>query len=48
MYDIFPHLQLQTIVWIFYGGFGALASSLLSGLSGYINIGLVYYGYRYF
>ena len=25
----------------FYGGFGAVASSLLSGLSGYVDIGLV-------
>ena len=29
-----PHVQLQTVVWLFYGGFGAVASSLLSGLSG--------------
>ena len=32
---------LQTIVWLFYLGFGAVASSLLSGLSGYVDIGLV-------
>ena len=32
----------------FYGGYGAVASSLLSGLSGYVDIGLVYCGYRYF
>jgi hypothetical protein len=40
-YDLCPHAQLQTVVWLFYGGFGAVASSLLSGLSGYLNIGLV-------
>jgi hypothetical protein len=40
-YDLCLHLQLQTIVWLFYGGFGAMASSLLSGLSGYVEIGLV-------
>jgi hypothetical protein len=28
-------MQLQTVVF-FYGGFGAVASSLLSGLSGYV------------
>ena len=28
-------------VWHFYGGFGAVASSLLSGLTGYVYIGLV-------
>uniref|UniRef100_A0A4W5LB90 Nucleobindin 2a n=1 Tax=Hucho hucho TaxID=62062 RepID=A0A4W5LB90_9TELE len=33
--------QLQTVVWLFYGSFGAVASSLLSGLSGYVDIGLV-------
>ena len=38
-YDLCPHVQLQTVV--FYGGFGAVASSLLSGLSGYVDIGLV-------
>jgi hypothetical protein len=27
-----PHVQLQTIVWLAYGGFGAVTSSLLSGL----------------
>jgi hypothetical protein len=40
-YDLCPDVQLQTIVWIFYAGFGAVASSLLSGLSGYVDIGLV-------
>ena len=38
--DLCPHVQLQTIVWLFYGGFGTVASSLLSGLSGYVDIGL--------
>jgi hypothetical protein len=28
---------LQTVVWL-YGGFGAVASSLLSDLSGYVDI----------
>ena len=37
-------MQLQTVVWLFYGGFGALASSLLSGLSGYVDIGLIFTG----
>jgi hypothetical protein len=32
-----PHVQLQTLFWLFYGDFGAVASSLLSGLSGYVN-----------
>ena len=41
-YDICPHVQLQTVVLLFYGGFGAVASSLLSGLSGYVDIGLVF------
>jgi hypothetical protein len=40
-YDLCPHVQLQTVVWLFYGGFGAVASSLLSGLSGYVDIRLV-------
>ena len=40
-YDLCPHVQLQTAVWLFYGGFGAVASSLLSGLSGYVDTGLV-------
>ena len=40
-YDLCPHVQLQIVVWLFYGCFGAVASSLLSGLSGYVNIGLV-------
>ena len=39
-YDLCPHVQLQTVFWLFYGGFGAVASSLLSGLSGYVDIGL--------
>ena len=30
-YDLCPHVQLQTVVWLFYGGFRAVASSLLSG-----------------
>jgi hypothetical protein len=37
---IFVPMQLQTVVWLFCG-FGAVASSLLSGLSGYVDIGLV-------
>ena len=41
-YDLFPHVQLQTAVWLFYGGFGAVASSLLSRLSGYVDIGHVF------
>jgi hypothetical protein len=40
-YDLCPHVQLQTVVWLSYGGFGAVTSSLLSGLSDYVNIGLV-------
>ena len=40
-YDLCPHVQLQTVVWLSYGGFGAVASSLLSGLSGYDDVGLV-------
>ena len=40
-YDLCPHVQLQTVVWLFYGSFGAVASSLLSELSGYVDIGLV-------
>ncbi|CDQ64502.1 unnamed protein product [Oncorhynchus mykiss] len=40
-YDLCPHVQLQTVVWLFYGGFGAVASSLLSSLSGYVDIRLV-------
>jgi hypothetical protein len=35
-----PYVQLQTVVWLF-GGFGAVDSSLLSGRSGYVDIGLV-------
>ena len=41
-YNLCPHVQLHTVVWLFYGGFGAVASSLLSGLSGYVDIGLVF------
>ena len=37
-YGLCPHVQLQTVIWLFYGGFGAVASSLLSGLSGYVDI----------
>ena len=33
-YNLYPRVQLQTVVWLFYGGFGAVASSLLRGLSG--------------
>jgi hypothetical protein len=40
-YNLCPHVQLQTVVGLFYGGFGAVASSLQSGLSGYVDIGLV-------
>ena len=40
-YDLCPHLQLQTVVCLVYGGFGAVASSLLSSLSGNVDIGLV-------
>jgi hypothetical protein len=40
-YDLCPHVLLQIVVWLFYAGFGAVASSLLSGLSGFVNIGLV-------
>ena len=40
-YDLCRHVQFQTVVWLLYGGFGAVASSLLSGLSGYVDIGLV-------
>ena len=40
-YDLCPHVLLQTVVWLFYVGFGAVASSLLSGLSGYVDIGLI-------
>ena len=38
-----PMCSCKPVVWLFYGGFGAgaLASSLLSGLSGYVDIGLV-------
>jgi hypothetical protein len=37
-YDLCPHVQLQTVVWLFIGSLGAVASSLLSGLSGYVDI----------
>ena len=40
-YDLCPNVQLQTTVLLFYGGFGAVVSSLLSGLSGYVDTGLV-------
>ena len=40
-YDLCPHVQLKTVVCLFYGGFRAVASSLLSSLSGYVDIGLV-------
>ena len=40
-YNLCPHVQLQTVVWLFYDGFGAVTSSLLSGLSGYVDIGLI-------
>jgi hypothetical protein len=36
-YNLCPHVQLQTVVWLFYGSFGAMASSFLSGLSGYVD-----------
>ena len=41
--DISPKstVQFQIVGWLFYGCFGAVASSLLSGLSGYVDIGLV-------
>ena len=39
--NLCPHVQLQKVVWHFNGGFGAMASSLQSGLSGYVDIGLV-------
>jgi phytoene dehydrogenase-like protein len=40
-YDLCSHVQLQYVVWLLYGGFGAVASSLLSSLSGYVDIGLI-------
>ena len=46
-YDLCPHVQLQTVVWLFYGNFEAVASSLLSGPSGYVDIGLILL-WRYF
>ena len=39
--DLCPRVQLQTVLWLFYVGFGAVAYSLLSVLSGYVDIGLV-------
>ena len=36
-YELCPHVQLQTIVWLLNGCFGAVASSLLSGFSGYVD-----------
>ena len=44
-YNLCPHVQLRTVVWLFYGGFGAVASSLLSGDSIQDSF---YCGYRYF
>ena len=38
-YDLCPNVQLQTVFCLFYGGFEAVASSLLSGLSGHVDIG---------
>ena len=40
-YHLCPHVQLQTVVWLFNDGFEAVASSLLSGFSGYVDLGLV-------
>jgi hypothetical protein len=40
-YNLCPYVQMQTVVWLFYGSFGDVASSLLSGHSGYVDIGLV-------
>ena len=40
-YDLCPHVQLQTVVWLIYEGLGAVASSLLSGISVYVDIGLI-------
>ena len=37
-YDLCPHVQLKTVVWLFYGGFGAVDSFLQSGLSDYVDI----------
>ena len=38
-YDLCSHVQLKTVVWLFFnGGFGAVASSLLSDLSSYVDI----------
>ena len=41
MYDLCPHAQLQTIAWLFYGGFAEVDSTLLRGLAGHVDIGLV-------
>jgi hypothetical protein len=41
IHDLCPHVQLQTRSLAFYGGSGAVVSSLLSGLSGYVDVGLV-------
>ena len=40
-YDLCPHVQLQTVVLDFNVDFGAVASFLLSSLSGYVDIGFV-------
>ena len=40
--DISPKCTIfVTVIRLFYRGFGAVASSLLSGLSGYVDIGLI-------
>lgn len=36
-----PHVQLQTVVWLFYGSFRAVASSQLSGISCSFHIQLL-------
>ena len=41
-------MHFQTTVWLFYCGFGAVASSLLSSLSGYVDKDSFYCGFRYF
>jgi hypothetical protein len=45
-YNLCPHVQLQTLISLtfFNAGFGAVASSLLTGISGYVDIGLVLLG----
>ena len=45
-YNICPVVQLQTVVWLFYGGFGAVASSLPFRLCRYRT--RFYCGYRCF